>query len=233
MKAYAIVMTDHKVSETGFAKLKASSESVKNEFEIERFEATIPDQVDEQMKLYKLDWNWPWSGHVNDKQSGIRKHAYATRNPKRRMACALSHFRLWKKCVEMNEPILILEHDAKFIQKFEYQYVLDSPYQVIGINDPRGATRLAQKFHDIVQKSKTEVLDVPTIDRMEVAQGIAGASAYIIKPSGCQKIVEAAYEYGLWPNDALICQQLFNFIGVTKKYYTKIQGLTSTTSSIQ
>ena len=29
-------------------------------------------------------------------------------------ACFTSHYLLWEKCVELNEPILILEHDAKF-----------------------------------------------------------------------------------------------------------------------
>jgi len=29
-------------------------------------------------------------------------------------ACFASHYLLWKKCVELNEPILILEHDAIF-----------------------------------------------------------------------------------------------------------------------
>ena len=31
-------------------------------------------------------------------------------------ACFASHYLLWKKCVELNEPILILEHDAIFVE---------------------------------------------------------------------------------------------------------------------
>jgi len=30
--------------------------------------------------------------------------------------CFASHYLLWKKCIELNEPILILEHDAQFIR---------------------------------------------------------------------------------------------------------------------
>ena len=31
-------------------------------------------------------------------------------------ACFASHYMLWKKCIELNEPILILEHDAIFVE---------------------------------------------------------------------------------------------------------------------
>ena len=33
------------------------------------------------------------------------------------MCCYLSHKELWKKCLELNETILVLEHDAIFIDK--------------------------------------------------------------------------------------------------------------------
>lgn len=33
------------------------------------------------------------------------------------LSCFISHFLLWKKCVEQNETILILEHDAVFERK--------------------------------------------------------------------------------------------------------------------
>jgi hypothetical protein len=67
---------------------------------------------------------------------------------------------------------------------------------------------------------------------MEVAQGIAGNSAYIIKPWAAKELIEKVYEYGMWPNDAIMCQQIVPWLGVTKLYYTKVQGLRSTTSSI-
>lgn len=38
------------------------------------------------------------------------------------IACALSHFALWVKCVELDRPIVILEHDAVMVQAFrDYQ----------------------------------------------------------------------------------------------------------------
>ena len=32
------------------------------------------------------------------------------------VACALSHISLWAKCVEQDQPIVILEHDAVMVQ---------------------------------------------------------------------------------------------------------------------
>ena len=230
MKAYAIVMKDHSISESGYKTLVESSKSVGNDFTIRRFDAIIADNVDEHMQKEGLEWKWPDKGRSYNEKLNMKFHAYGG-PPKRRYACAMSHFYLWKKCVEESEPILILEHDAKFITHFDYQYVIESDYECIGINDPRMATRLYQKFHDIVQAAPGPLVDCPTIDNMYVPQGIAGASAYVIKPEGADQAIGAAYDHGLWPNDALLCQQLFPWLGVTKKYYTTVQGLKSTTFS--
>jgi len=202
---------------------------VGNDFSIERFDAITPANVIDKIEQEGLRWNWPHEGTVFDEQTNMQKHAYS--NPMGRYACSMSHFYLWKKCIEENEPILILEHDALFIENFDYQYVLDSKYEVIGINDPRKATSRDDKFHAVVQSAPGPLLDVPIVKDMKVPQGIAGSSAYVIKPRGADQIIKAAYQYGLWPNDALVCRQLFDFIGVTKKYYTKTQGLESTISS--
>lgn len=228
MKAYAIVIKDHNVSEGGYKILVESSEKVGNEFKIERYDAIVPDQVDQYFEELGIKWTWPDSGRGRNEQLNLNMHAYGG-PPKRRHACALSHYFLWSMSINIQEPILVLEHDAIFTQKFDYQYVLDSHYGMIGINDPRNATRLFNKFHDVVQNAEGPLLDCPVIDNMQVPQGIAGNSAYVIKPECAERIIEAVATYGLWPNDAIACQQVIEGLGVTKKYYTTIQGLTSTT----
>ena len=82
----------------------------------------------------------------------------------------------------------------------------------------------------LYKKNKKEIQPVPTIDEFNIPQGLAGNSAYIIKPSGAEKMIELVFKYGLWPNDALMCKQLVDKIGVTKTFYTRVQGLTSTTT---
>ena len=37
-------------------------------------------------------------------------------------------------------------------------------------------------------------------------------------------------DFGLWPNDALMCRQLVKGLGVSRKFYTTTQKLRSTTT---
>ena len=72
---------------------------------------------------------------------------------------------------------------------------------------------------------------VPWIDDQTIPQGLAGNSAYIITPAGAEQLIKLVKEYGLWPNDAIMCRQLVRRLGVTKKFYTHIQNLRSTTTT--
>lgn len=42
------------------------------------------------------------------------------------IACSLSHISLWAKCMELNKPIVILEHDAIMIKKFNKHKVFNA-----------------------------------------------------------------------------------------------------------
>ena len=230
-----ITMTDNKVSMEAFGKLQDSSHSVGNDFRPEIFEATIAENAEDHMSKLLLEWNYPWEGVVTDLKTGLKKSAYPTQNRLNRIACAISHYRLWAVCVKTDKPMLIMEHDAIFIQKFRYDNLLeDKHYNIIGINNPIGNTRKSHEFHKILQQSvdreNTGIVPVPTIDNFDIPQGLAGNSAYIIKPKGARMCIKAASEHGLWPNDALMCKQLIPHMGVTKAYYTNTQRVVSTTT---
>ena len=229
MEVYAIVLKGVDISQHGFSVLQQSSKKVGNKFIIHEFEAITPDYVDKTMVTYGIKWNYPWDVPENDFASGLVKTPYVTANPKARIAAALSHYSLWKRAIKLDQPILVLEHDAKFITKLDIdpQY---TRYDIIGINDPRGATRKSARFHEMVQKNKLAIQRAPEIDEPTIPQGIAGNSAYIIKPAGAKRLLELVKEYGLWPNDAIMCRQLIPRLGVSRKYYTTIQGLKSTTT---
>jgi hypothetical protein len=70
----------------------------------------------------------------------------------------------------------------------------------------------------------------PWIDKPVVPQGLAGNSAYIIKPAGAKQMLDLVNEFGLWPNDAIMCRQLVPKLGVTRKFYTTRQNIKSTTT---
>jgi GR25 family glycosyltransferase involved in LPS biosynthesis len=146
--------------------------------------ATIPETIDIDIKnnfnkkyintLYdqtkKLRYTWPKTSVEDgiDFSTGIYKRAYAAADWKKVAACTISHMRLWQHCIDLDEPILILEHDAYFISKFQYNLIAmcgkkddrnryyghtDDKIPVgewtggiCGINSPIGATRKASIF---------------------------------------------------------------------------------------
>jgi len=229
MKAYIICIAQNEISEKGAKNCIASSNKVKNDFSIEIFDAVTPDMANTVMTGNGLKWKYPWSGQETDLKTGLIKSAYTTKVPENRIACAMSHWLLWKKCVTLNEPILILEHDSIFIEKLDYDSIFKSNFDIIGINSPAAATRRSHVYHDILQSRPAWIQPVPDVDEFNIPQGLAGNSAYIIKPNGANNIIKAAKDHGVWPNDALMCKQIIPNLGVTKKYFTRIQGLPSTT----
>jgi GR25 family glycosyltransferase involved in LPS biosynthesis len=229
MKAYVIQIEGNEISQKGTDILIASSNKVKNKFSIEKFDAITGKMANALMVGNGLKWKYPWQGQETDLKTGLIKSAYQTEVKENRIACALSHWLLWHKCKTLNEPILILEHDAVFIKKLDYDSILKNNYDIVGINSPASATRRAHQFHDIIQSKIAWIQPVPDIDEFNIPQGLAGNSAYIIKPAGASNLLNAVKEHGLWPNDAIMCKQLIPRLGVTKEYYTRVQGLPSTT----
>lgn len=233
MKAYAIVVKGNDVSESAYANLVRSSYFHGNDFVINTYDAVVPDMVDSMMDQKGIKWNYPWKGVVNDFSSGLTKSAYPTVNPKARIACALSHYELWERCVADNEPYMILEHDAEFVTKFDMDLVdqfKEFHGQVLSINSPLGATRKAALYHTIIRRTIGKFIPCPTIDDDKIPQGLPGNSAYIIKPQGAQSMIDLVANFGLWPNDALMCKQLIHGLYCSSDYYTVVQGTKSTTT---
>ena len=195
--------------------------------------ATTPEEVDFWMYEKKLHWTYPWDKPTLDIKSGLNLHPYTTASPVKRVACFLSHYSEWEQCYVDQEPRIVMEQDALLTKKIDLSILENSKFQIIGLNDPRGATRKSAVFHQKVEEAKEKgynVIRTPKVDNENVPQGIAGNSAYYITPEGAQKMIELVKEYGAWPNDAIMCRQLFPKLGVTTTYYTRVQGTASTTT---
>lgn len=238
MKTYVITLSSNKSSFNQADKLVNSSIDVGNEFPIEKFLASEPKDVEDQMKQFAIRWNYPWNGkQINDIASGLVKTGYQTADPNKRVACFLSHYRLWKRCVEIEEPILVLEHDAFFTKKLDIQGLDKSHFNIIAINEPQpGATPKAQDYRDYVIRQADGVgipcvVKVPYVKSMEHPAGLPGNSAYYIKPKGAEKLLDLVKKYGAWPNDAIMCRQLLmGDLGITYPFYTKVILGKSTTT---
>ncbi|MAG49616.1 hypothetical protein CMO86_08195 [Candidatus Woesearchaeota archaeon] len=230
MKAYAIVVKDSQVSEKGYENLVQSSKSVGNKFKIKKFDAVTPRTVDNIMIESEVKWNYPWEGEITDFATGLTKKAYPTKDKRKRMACAMSHFSLWQQAFHEQEPILILEHDSMFTNRLDFD-IMDTKFNILGINNPLMATRKAHDYYDKIVKSFDAYQLAPYIDPdIKIPQGLAGNSSYIVTPNGAERLISLTYNHGLWPNDAIMCRQLVDKLGVTRKFYTRVQGLPSTTT---
>jgi len=231
MKAFAIVVPGNNISMSGFNELNESYKKYGHAEGLEMHEAIELHKVEGFCGGNGLVWNYPLEGQISDIKSGLIKSAYQTADLRKRMSCFLSHWYLWQKCKTLDETILILEHDARFIKKLPADSTFArANYDIIGINDPSMATRKSKVYHDKILERSEFFQPVPRIDEFNVPQGLAGNSAYVIKPEGAKLMIELTQEYGMWPNDALMCYQLVPRLGVTRNFYTRIQGLRSTTT---
>ena len=237
MKAYIITLLENEGSVAAANRCIDSHTKLGIDFPIEIYGATRANQVETTFKFLQFDWTYPWDTPRTDLKYGLKLSPYRTANKENRMACFLSHFGLWMRCVNQDKPILVLEHDAIFTRRLNPHYALESNYGIIGINDPMGATRRSDIFDSQIQTMRglkydeDKVLPVPSVDSFDIPQGLAGNSAYIIKPEAAKQLIALVHELGAWPNDAIMCRQtLPGVLGVTSKYYTKVQGTKSTTS---
>jgi len=231
MKSFVIVVEGNNISESGYRELKESYDKYGYEDELEIQYAIPPEKSENYAGGNGLVWNYPWEGEVTDLKTGLIKSAYTTADKRKRISCFLSHWYLWHKCKKLDEMIMIFEHDSRIIKKLPADSTFQkSKFDIIGINDPSMATRKSKLYHDIILKNSEFFQPVPRIDEFNIPQGLAGNSAYVIKPAGAIKMIDLAQEHGMWPNDALMCYQLIENIGVTRNFYTRVQGLRSTTT---
>ena len=224
MKCFLIYDEKNPVSVAAANQCKQSTK-----LDIEMFQQTSPDTLKEHLVgLPPMSWTYPLNDQFGiDRETGMILRPYKTNSMAKKFACTVSHARLWKKCIELREEIMILEHDAIFTREFDN---LDWEGGALGLNDPRGSTHSSQYYHEQVSALKT-VKEAPWVAReLDLPQGLAGNSAYIIRPHFAQKLLDKLKQVGAWPNDAIMCKQFFpGELKVVCPYYTKVQGIQSTT----
>jgi hypothetical protein len=93
------------------------------------------------------------------------------------VGCFLSHYNLWKKCIELNEPICILEHDVTIHEEFPNV-----------------------KFNDILKLATG-----PKSKNFYLGEWWAGGMGYCLTPNGAHKLVKFVKDYGAMPADVMLC----------------------------
>lgn len=295
IKAFIISMPNNHTSTIATRTLIKSIEDTKSGVRPFIMPATEPHTINNDIKmsfsreyaktLYdnmgNIRYTWP-KNTVEDRldlSTGLYLRAYAAVDWKKVAACTISHMRLWQHCIDLNEPILILEHDAKFMKNFSYKRVAlnthedpDQPDHIIGtisgtnmkgeyreypsrgeftggvcgINEPReGVTpkSVVYRRRCVEQlgannkhgfKNDKGICTVPYINDpgdLPLPNGLAGNSAYIIKPWAAKKLLDKTAEIGIWPNDAVMCRQFFPWLQQYTDWITSVQQIRSTTTT--
>jgi len=137
--------------------------------------------------------------------------------------CFYSHYRLWQKCVDLDEPIIIWEDDIKLTRKYipiDWEDVL-----VLALGHP---TKSGKYMHYL----ETPEGD-PTAENYHQSS-MPGNCGYAIKPHAAKKLVEA-YSKTFLPADNAINQhhvriQIHNYVmGIAMVKKDGKRSLTRTT----
>lgn len=159
----------------------------------EFFTATYGDQIEVEWKEHKLkDF----------------KSAQTVRKINPGMAgCLISHLKLWKKCIEIQKPILILEHDAIIIREIPTS-MLNKFNDVCNLD---WLSRRTTNYDNDVKVDRGPQVNLymksrPKLSGFELynKSHIKGAHGYIVKPKGAQKLVDFVWAVGALAPDIII-----------------------------
>lgn len=98
------------------------------------------------------------------------------------IGCFLSHYRLWKKCIELNEPICILEHDVT----------------------------IHGTFPDVEFVDAIKIATGPKAKHIYAGNWYEGAMAYCVTPEGATKLVNFVNTEGAMPADVMLCDGILD-----------------------
>jgi GR25 family glycosyltransferase involved in LPS biosynthesis len=230
MRGFVITLKGNTYSEKKAAECIKSADKYMHgpNLKLEIFYGIDKNVASQLMEEHNLKWTW---ANMNTRKTicpitKLVQHPYGARDIKAVMGCFMSHFLLWKKCVKLNETILILEHDSVF--KRSFPCYINFKF-ICSINDPRGATSSGAKWSDLMNSRKEGIYPKTRIRPKGTPDGLPGNSAYLIKPFAAQQLIDKSYELGVWPNDALICEE--NFPNLLEEYCPPITYVNSNYST--
>lgn len=113
------------------------------------------------------------------------------KDPLPEMGCFASHYRLWRRCLELDEPIIVLEHDAVFRSpvpplRFKHVILLSRPSFTLG----------KYRFKDLSRPKPREIFYPMKV--------LAAAHCYALSPDAAHILVNAAERELIVPADSFI-----------------------------
>ena len=101
------------------------------------------------------------------------------------VGCFLSHYLLWKKCIDLNEPILILEDDAIITDEFDIEKI----------------EKLTDEYNFIYLGWLEMAESKPINDELVVPEYPYWTLAYVVTPESASKLLEGDIKKNIIPVD--------------------------------
>ena len=175
MKSFIITISSNKDSVRSAKQVRESAKKVGYKSTLEHFEAIKPEQWRSVLPTSNTNFS------LMDRKTGAQFG-----KPDNLGACFASHYLLWKKCIELNKPILILEHDAIFVDNLpdiDFKMCVNfgrpshiRPFEILYKEPGKG-------LHPLVQLN------------------YYGHHAYAIKPQAAKQLIEDVQHRELIAND--------------------------------
>jgi GR25 family glycosyltransferase involved in LPS biosynthesis len=127
------------------------------------------------------------------------------------IGCFLSHYFLWKKCIEINEPIAIFEYDALVINRID-ESLLTKFDDYLNLDYARHLYLKNIEVYESHLKTNVDNIFIKVLEpdvrgigyKFMNRNHIKGAFGYIIKPSGAEKIIFSVKRDGIVPADVAL-----------------------------
>lgn len=188
MKAFIINLS--KISSSYNSALELQKDLLKIGIESELFEGTYGSDA---VKIFQEENRTVHS--INFKGNDIDDRGISKSLRPGVMGCFYSHYRLWKKCVELNEPIMIFEDDVKIIRPYASVEFSEVCITVLGAKKNR---KYAHYLEDFNNEPKAEAYHNASMP---------GTPGYMISPKGASKLLKC-YKKTFLPSDNAINQQV-------------------------
>jgi GR25 family glycosyltransferase involved in LPS biosynthesis len=184
MKTFIIHLS--KISNSLESAIGLQKDLKKYDIDAELFEGTYGSDAEEIFQKENREVH-----SISFKGVGIDERSIAKAKRPGVMGCFYSHYRLWKKCVELNETICIFEDDVKIVRPLSHIDFDDVLIVVLGarknrkylhyLNSPTGNPMAAEYFNS----------------------SMPGTPGYMVTPQGAQKLLNA-YKNTFLPSDNAI-----------------------------
>lgn len=210
MKTFIIHLSKIENSLTSAQQLQ--SDLKKYDIEAELFEGTYgSDAIEIFKKENRIVHNTSFKGVDIDERSIAKALRPGV------MGCFYSHYRLWKKCLELNETICIFEDDVNIIR----------PLMPVKFNDILVVVLGARKNRKYIHYLKSPKGEPQAMEYFNAS--MPGTPGYMITPQGAKKLLDC-YKDTFLPSDNAINQsvvsiQVHNYLigeaNLEKKSLTK------------